>query len=488
MCFSKNKFKKVSSGVVLSGVSLCSSLYSIGNVCSAGQAAVAKSSLSGLGAKNLSEETAKKVVSDVSTNKILLYFGAAVIVCVAAVMIWRYIKNNSVGGTVGANGSGNLDVNRIYGGTTRVREKNLNIDIEDEYGENKFVSDEEKRFGEGFMKLAGSIFKGVKPQEYGEDFKKLLDFTEGTYIELGLELEGLSIKTETLFSILDKKSQENFERKFLNKPEYLKVTIRLDRSKLILIINGKENLELHSLRAKVNIENYIEFLNYFFEKSSEKNGWEDKLKITYNENANEDERIKIARVKRESKEVVKESFLKDVFYKKEGNDFAYLYDEDFAIVNQNRSRPFEKVFFFTNRPLPEKSGERQRFLDLLKGFEGRIFEINKKELKFIVDRNSFLDVDELVERSNKYPENSNVKIRIAEVDEEGFLGLKIVEGGKESTTFYTNSVTSDFYTNTATSDMEKVEELANYLENHELKEEKNEENNIVNNNMSKDSF
>ena len=469
MSFSKNKFKRISSGVVFSGVSLCSSLYSIGNVCSAGQAAVAKNNLlSGLGARSLNEETAKKVVSDVSTNKILMCFGAAVIVFVAIAAFWWCIRNSSVGTADAKGDRSSFDV--TDDNVENYKSKNSDtVNIK-----SKIKDAIEENFDKDFMDLAVKTFTENKCPGYeeNEDFYELLKFVEKSYIELGLEMEDLSIETEVLHKIFSEYGLSCLNKKPFSSEKNLRAAISLEGSYLRFEIKNKNysvnNGAETSLYANANIENYIDFLNCFFEKSSKKNGWGDKLEITYNKHANKDERIKIARVKRNSREVVKESFLNKV---KCGN---LLDDETFAIANQNRNGPFEKVFFFYKRGFPASNSCSKDFLSLLRDFKEKIFEISKEELTRIIDRDNLLALERLL---NEYSDKSKVKIRIVEVQATGRLKFKIVEDCKES---------AEFLTIHSTSNMEKVKELANYLKTHQINEEENEQDNKIDDDMSEE--
>ena len=430
--FSKNKFRKISSGVVLSGVGLCSSLNSLGNVCSAGQTTVFKNSLSGLGAKSLGEETAKKA-SNVAAGRGLLYFGAAVILCTAAVMIWKYTKGS------------NSDINVGRAGNPENIKFNKDSNKDESVG--KFDT-------EGFINLTVKTFTQAERPIYDWEFDVLLEFVEKSFVELGLEIEDLNIKAETLCNLLIPRDKEVFGKYFKGKTEdNLKVGIHFVGNHLRLLIAPcgiyKDTNSLDSLYVSNDIENYINFINYFFEESSKKNGWKDKLKITYNKDAKWGEQITIARVKRNNREVVKMSYLKDL------TGENGLVDEDFAIANQNRNGHFEKVFLFNKKVLLSDEN-KSFFYKTFEPFKEKVFEISKEELRRIVDRQNL----EFLNKSlNNDSGNSSVKIKIFEVFEDGALAFEL-----EKTKYMTLK---------ATSDVKKVKELAAHLRDTQIKEENN---------------
>ena len=433
---SKNKFRKVSSGVVLSGVGLCISLSSLGNVCSAKETVVVKSSLSSLGSKSLDKQTG----SNASLGKVLLYFCAAVILCTAAVMIWRYIKSSNSDINVG--GAGNPENIKFNKGSNK--DKSVG----------KFDT-------EGFINLTVKTFTQAERPVYDLDFGNLLEFVEKSFVELGLEIEDLNIKAETLRNLLIPRDKKVFNEYFKGKTEdNLKVGIHFVGNHLRLLIAPCDTCEgitsLDSLYVGNDIENYINFINYFFEVSSKKNGWKDKLKITYDEDANEGERIKIARVERNSEKTVKSSYLKNLA----GENG--LVDEDFAIANQNRNGHFEKVFLFNEKVL--RSDENKSFFyKTFEPFKGKVFKISKEELRRIVDRKN---LEFLNTSLNNDSGNSSVKIKILEVFENGTLAFELEK--------------IEYMTLKATSDVEKVKELAAYLRGNQIEEENN------NNDMSID--
>jgi|GEM_PF-4418761 len=433
---SKNKFRKVSSGVVLSGVGLCISLNSLGNVCSAKETVVVKSSLSSLGSKSLDKQTG----SNASLGKVLLYFCAAVFFCTAAVMIWRYTR------------SSNSDINVGRAGNPE------NIKFNKGSNKDKSVS---KFDTEGFINLTVKTFTQAERPVYDLDFENLLEFVEKSFVELGLEIEDLNIKAETLCNLLIPRDKEVFNKYFKGKTEdNLKVGIHFVGNHLRLLIAPcgiyKDTNSLDSLYVGNDIENYIKFLNYFFEVSSKKNGWKDKLRITYNKDAKWGEHITIARVERNSEKTVKSSYLKDLTG---GNG---LVDEEFAIADQNRNGHFEKVFLFNEKVL--RSDENKSFFcKTFEPFKGKVFKISKEELRRIVDRKN---LEFLNTSLNNDSGNSSVKIKILEVFENGTLAFELEK--------------IEYMTLKATSDVEKVKELAAHLRDNQIEEENN------NNDMSID--
>ena len=284
---------------------------------------------------------------------------------------------------------------------------------------------------------------------------------EKSFVELGLEIEDLNIKAETLRNLLIPRDKKVFNEYFKGKTEdNLKVGIHFVGNHLRLLIAPcgiyRDTNSLDSLYVGNDIKNYINFINYFFEESSKKNGWKDKLRITYNKDAKWGERIKIARVERNSEKTVKSSYLKNLA----GENG--LVDEDFAIANQNRNGHFEKVFLFSGKRLSSYEN-KSLFCDTFKPFKGKVFKISKEELRRIVDRRHFIDLNKQL---NNNPGNSSVKIKIFEVFKDGALAFEL-----EKTKYMTLK---------ATSDVKKVKELAAHLRDTQIEEENN------NNDMSID--